>query len=123
MQADNGNICVIADGTKTVLCSHLDLQSSSKIDFPVDLETPNYTAIDGENGTFIISQDDTHYLVRFENDALTLKQRIVGKSVTVVRDLIDGKSTLSMLYNSNDENLSFGAYDVLYALRVLEKES
>ncbi|MDE7373566.1 MAG: hypothetical protein K2N18_05835 [Clostridia bacterium] len=114
MQSDNGNICVIADGTKTVLCSHLDFQSSSNIDIPVEAENPTFRAIDGENGTFIISQDDTHYIVSYENDALTLKHKIVGKSVIVVRDLIEGKSTLSLLYNSNDESISFGAYDVLY---------
>ena len=119
MHEDNGNICVITDGTKTVLCSHLDFQSSSKIAFSIEAENPTYQAIDGENGRFIISQDNTHYLVNFENNTLITEFQVTGKSIVVAHDLIDGKSTLSLLFDCNDEDISFGAYDVFYTYRVI----
>ncbi|MCM1306654.1 MAG: hypothetical protein NC037_02175 [Bacteroides sp.] len=118
--ADNSNIRVIADGVKTLFCSHLELQSSSKVAFANENDGDiTYQAIDGENELFLISQNDVNYLVRLENDTLVSKLKFTGKNVMVAHDLMDGTAALSLLFDGNYNDKSFGDNDVfILALRV-----
>lgn len=133
---ENGNIHVYADNAKATFCSHLELQSSSVIQFDETLRTAlllgadetnadvskgelNYKAIDGEQNKFIMSRGNTQYIVSTDGNAVTPLIKVICKSLTVVHEpLNDGISKLSVLFDGTAINgfayMCFGASDVFY---------
>ena len=81
-------------------------------------ENLKYKAIDVEKQYFIASQGDSHHIVAVEENTLTSKHKVIGKSATVVRENIDGSSNLSVLFDGNINNsfanMCFGGSDVFY---------
>ncbi len=118
MAGENSNICIITDNSKYVFCSHLELQNSSAINADGLGENLEYKAIDGEKQYFIASQGDAHHIVAVDENTLTSKLKLIGKSATVVRENIDGSSNLSVLFDGNINNsfanMCFGGSDVFY---------
>lgn len=114
--AENNNICVIADRAKATFCSHLELQSSASINFENFSDDIVYTAIDGENEYVFVSEGSSHTFAKLDGNDVIPLIKFTGKNVKAMRDIINGKSELCVMFDGNANNsfgsMCFGANDV-----------